>query len=159
MSLPRGPKPKMSAYRALVARYACEAGPRNGGSDAPRVQGLPVLPPNVELNEVETVVWQHFLEHVFDPAAHGTSDGLAFLAAVDNAVDFIEARAMRRKLGMLQKLPSGRIRIAPWVHEKARASRDLRASLAELGASPMGRVKTSSLREAPKPENEWANFE
>jgi len=116
--------------------------------DAPKINAAPSIPPGCVLTPEEKAMWDWCMEHVVISGVHGTGDGggfvkIARLWARVNAVD-----AKLASQGLLMKSPKGKPELQPY----ARLSRDLwqqlGLALAEVGATPAGRVRISGPRGA-----------
>jgi hypothetical protein len=143
------------AIRALSAAHPSDI----VGNDKPKLSGAPVLPPGVELTERDQQFWQWLLVHVYNPATHGTCDGPLFLAALRLWARVCEADDRCRTLGTIQRTPSGRIIEPPWARASRELWRELRATLTELGASPVGRVRLAELNASHETfDGEWADL-
>jgi P27 family predicted phage terminase small subunit len=150
-----GRKGLPSAIKQLRAAHPSDI----EGNDAPKLSGAPVLPPGVELSERERDLWEWLLVHVYNPAVHGTCDGLVFLATVRLWSRVVEADDRCRTLGTIQRTPSGRIIEPPWARVSRELWRELRSSLTDLGASPVGRVRLAELTPGPETfDGEWADL-
>lgn len=118
--------------------------------DAPKVDAAPRVPPGGVLAPDELAMWDWLMEHVAIPGVHGTGDGAAFLkiARLWARVNAVDAKIAEK--GLLMKSPRGKPELQPY----ARLSRDLwqqlGIALAEVGATPAGRVKISGPRSAGK---------
>lgn len=126
--------------------------------DAPKIGGLPRVPPGAVLSPEELAMWDWLMEHVAMAGIHGSGDGGAFvkIARLWARVQAVDARITEK--GLLMKSPKGKPELQPY----ARLSRDLwqqlGIALAEVGATPAGRVKISGPR-SPTPAGEATSWD
>jgi hypothetical protein len=117
-------------------------------TDAPKINTLPVLPPGCVLSPEEKAMWDWLMEHVVVSGVHGSGDGGSFakIARLWARVNAVDSKLTSQ--GLLMKSPRGKPELQPY----ARLSRDLwqqlGVALAEVGATPAGRVKISGPRGA-----------
>jgi len=126
--------------------------------DAPKTAGPPRVPPGAILAPDELAMWDWLMEHVAISGVHGPGDGGAFvkIARLWARVNNVDARIAEK--GLLMKSPKGKPELQPY----ARLSRDLwqqlGLALAEVGATPAGRVKISGPR-ASGPTGEASSWD
>ena len=115
--------------------------------DRPKIDARPMLPPGVILSPAEQTMFDWLLTHVYVPGIHGTGDGPAFAKISRLWVRVNEADAKVAQFGMVMKNPRT---TKPELQPFARLSRDLwqqlGVALAEIGATPAGRVKLAGPR-------------
>jgi hypothetical protein len=120
--------------------------PERHKDDRPKIADTPRIPPGVELNEPEQKMWAYLMEHVVIPGVHGTGDGAAFVKIAKLWVRVCEVDRKLDTQGPIMKSPQGKPELQPY----ARLSRDLwqqiGVALAEVGATPAGRVKIAGPR-------------
>lgn len=91
-------------------------------------------------------MWDWLMENVAVPGVHGSGDGGSFVKICKLWVRVNQADEKCQKLGLVMRAPSGKPELQPY----ARLSRDLwqqlGIALAEVGATPAGRVKISGPR-------------
>ena len=138
-----GPRPTATILKLIRG----ETRPNRLKNDRPKLATPPELPPDVRLTEAEQRQWDYLLRTVYLPGVHGASDGAAFLKVVRLFVRVNQCDAKIEKFGLVMKDPkTGRPTLQPY----SRLSRDLwRAiglALAEIGATPAGRVKLAGPR-------------
>ena len=118
-------------------------------TDAPKINTLPQIPPGAVLSPEERAMWDWCMEHVVVPGVHGSSDGGLFVKIVRLWTRVNEVDAKLAAQGLLMKSPTGKPELSP----NARHSRDLwqqlGIALAEVGATPAGRVPISGQRGGP----------
>jgi P27 family predicted phage terminase small subunit len=119
-------------------------------SDAPKIDGLPLLPPGTVLSDAERAIWDHLMLHAVMPGVHGTADGAAFAKICKLQARVNEADAKCAQYGLVMKSDKGKPELQPY----ARLSRDLWQQLgiafAEVGMTPAGRVKIAGPRSATR---------
>ena len=110
--------------------------------DKPKHDDAPQIPPGTQLSEAERAMWDWLIEHVYIKGVHGTSDGAAFVKVVRLYVRATIADQKVEQFGMVMKHPRSQ---KPELQPYTRLSRDLwqqlGIALAEIGATPAGRVK------------------
>ena len=121
--------------------------PRDRAPDAkPRLAAVPMLPPGVVLSVAESQLWDYLMAHVYQPSVHSSGDGVAFLKVARLVARVNETDEQLRVAGMLGS--NARV-----LHPLARLSRDLwqqlGPALAEIGATPLGRVRLAGPRHDP----------
>jgi len=125
--------------------------------DAPKIDGRPQLPPGTVLNADERAMWDYLMQNIYTPGVHGTGDGAAFVKVARLYVRANAADAKIEQFGMVMKNPSS---MKPELQPYTRLSRDLwqqiGIALAEIGATPAGRVKLAGPRVgAPGDPTSW----
>jgi hypothetical protein len=130
--------------------------------DKPKIDGKPQLPPGLVLSPAEHTMFNWLLDHVYVQGIHGTGDGPAFAKIARLWVRVNDADAKVQAFGMVMKSPrTGKPELQPY----ARLSRDLwqqlGIALAEVGATPAGRVKLAGPRgsELPGEPTSWDDIE
>lgn len=95
-------------------------------------------------------MWDYMMQHVYVPGVHGTGDGAAFVKVARLYVRANAADAKIAEHGLVMKNPETD---KPELQPYARHSRDLwqqiGIALAEIGATPAGRVKLAGPRGKP----------
>lgn len=123
-----------------------DAHPERHRDDRPKINELPRVPPGAVLSDDERAMWDWLMENVVVPGVHGTGDGGSFVKICKLWVRVNQADEKCTKLGLVMRAPSGKPELQPY----ARLSRDLwqqlGIALAEVGATPSGRVKISGPR-------------
>jgi hypothetical protein len=138
-----GPRPTATVLKLIRG----ETRPNRLKDDRPKLATPPELPPDVRLTEAEQRVWDYLIRTVYLPGVHGASDGAAFLKVARLFVRVNQCDAKIERFGLVMKDPkSGRPTLQPY----SRLSRDLwrllGLALAEIGATPAGRVKLAGPR-------------
>lgn len=117
--------------------------------EKPKNDGLPLVPPGAILNADERAMWDWLMAEVAVPGVHGTGDGAAFVKIAKLWVRVCEADAKCESKGLVMKNPQTS---KPELQPYTRLSRDLwqqlGIALAEVGATPSGRVKLAGPRGA-----------
>jgi hypothetical protein len=139
----RGPRPLPTMLRLIRG----DARPSRLRADTPKIGGIPELPPGAELSPAEKRVWDWLVSHVAVAGVHGTADGPMFMRVARLWCRAIEADDYISREGLVMRNPaSGK----PELHPYTRLSRDLWRSLgpalADIGASPIGRVRFAGPR-------------
>lgn len=133
--------------------------PERFKDDRPKIAGRPALPPGLVLSVDEATMFDWLLEHVALPGVHGTGDGPAFAKIARLWVRVNEADAKVAAQGMVMKSPKGKPELQPY----ARLSRDLwqqlGIALAEIGATPAGRVKLAGPKTPAGDPTSWDQIE
>lgn len=119
--------------------------------DAPKIDGLPVVPPGAVLSPEERAIWDHLMEHIVVAGVHGTGDGLMFVKIARLWARANAADAKILELGLLMKSPNGKPELQPYTRLSRDLWQQLGIALAEAGATPAGRVKVSGPRGAGIP--------
>lgn len=118
--------------------------------DKPKVDGAPVIPPGTVLSTEEQAFWDWLMVNVYVPGVHGTGDGAAFVKVARLYVRANAADAKIASFGLVMKNPQTN---KPELQPYTRLSRDLwqqiGIALAEIGATPAGRVKLAGPRVDP----------
>jgi len=125
--------------------------------DAPKIDDLPRIPPGCVLADDEKAMWDWLLENVAIPGVHGTSDGAAFvkIARLWARVNQVDAKLVSQ--GLVMKSPEGKPELQPYTRLSRDLWQQLGIALAEVGATPAGRVKISGPRgkSAPGEVTSW----
>ena len=112
--------------------------------DKPNINDAPALPPGTVLTAAERAMWDWLIEHVYVRGVHGTSDGASFVKVARLYVRVLAVDAKIEQHGLVMKNPRT---TKPELQPYTRLSRDLwqqlGIALAEIGATPAGRVKIS----------------
>jgi hypothetical protein len=128
-----GPKPMPSLLRLVRG----DSHPERARDEKPKIAAVPVVPPGVVLDVAEQLMFDWLIAHVYQAGVHGTGDGAAFVkvARLWARVNLIDEQLRQSA----QLITEGK------VSALARLSRDLwqqlGPALAEIGASPTGRVR------------------
>ena len=134
--------------------------PERHKNDKPKIDARPALPPGLTLSEQEQTMFDWLLTHVYVPGIHGTGDGPAFAKIARLWVRVNEADAKVAQFGMVMKNPRT---TKPELQPYARLSRDLwqqlGIALAEIGATPAGRVKLAGPRAGSGEPTSWDQIE
>jgi len=119
--------------------------------DAPKIAALPVVPPGCVLAPEEKEMWSWLMEHVAVPGVHGTGDGAAFvkIARLWARVNQVDSRLTNQ--GLIMKSPQGKPELQPYTRLSRDLWQQLGLALAEVGATPSGRVRISGPREPSAP--------
>jgi hypothetical protein len=140
-----GPRPRATVLKLIRG----DANTSRFKDDKPKIADFPRLPPGVVLSEPEQAMWQWLMDHVVMPGVHGTSDGAAFVKITKLWVRVTEADAKVQQYGMVMRNPKT---TKPELQPYARLSRDLwqqlSVALADVGATPAGRVRLAGPRGA-----------
>jgi hypothetical protein len=120
--------------------------------DAPKNPDLPRVPPGAVLTPEEVAIWDWLMEHVALPGVHGTGDGAAFvkIARLWARVQAVDGRIA--ELGVIMKSPQGKPELQPYTRLSRDLWQQLGVALAEVGATPAGRVKIAGPRSATSGE-------
>lgn len=115
--------------------------------DKPKHASAPALPPGVCLSVAEKQMWEWLIDHVYVAGIHGTGDGAAFVKIARLWARANEADEKIRENGILTSTGTGgKLEL----HACIRLSRDLwqalGIALAEIGATPSGRVRIAAAR-------------
>jgi hypothetical protein len=152
-----GPRPTATILKLIKG----ESKPYRLKDDHPKLDEPPELPPDVTLTEAEQRYRNYLMRTVYMPGIHGASDGPAFLRVVRMAVRMNDCDTKIQQHGLLMKDPkTGRPSLQPYARLSRDLSRQLGLALAEIGATPAGRVKLAGPRQAEfaSPE-EWSEID
>jgi hypothetical protein len=123
-------------------------------NDKPKFAAPPEPPPGTVLTELEQQMWDWLIRHVYLQGVHASGDGGMFVKVVRLWVRAMEADAKVAELGLTALNRLGKTEVSAY----ARLSRDLwqqlGVALAEIGATPSGRVKLA----APPDDGEGASW-
>lgn len=120
--------------------------------DRPKINEPPELPPDVKLTDAEQRYWDYLLRTAYVPGVHGASDGAAFLRVVRLAARVNDCDAKIQQHGLLMRDPkTNRPSLLPYVKLSRDLSRQLGIALAEIGATPAGRVRIAGPRSKVPP--------
>jgi hypothetical protein len=130
--------------------------------DKPTIAAVPLLPPGVSLTVAESQMWDYLIANVYQVGVHGTGDGAAFLKVARLWARVNEIDEQLRLAGVLidpaPKSPTSH----KVLHPLARLSRDLwqqlGTALADIGATPSGRVRLAGPRRGGDGDS-WGTFE
>jgi len=135
--MPRGQRPTATVLKLIRG----DAHPERHRDDRPKVNELPRVPPGCVLSEDEQAMWSWLMEFVAVPGVHGVGDGGAFVGICRLWVRANQADAKIRQFGPIMRGHKGQPMLQPYT----RLSRDLwsqlRVALADIGATPAGRVR------------------
>jgi hypothetical protein len=124
--------------------------------DKPKTASAPELPPGAILSAAEQAVWDWLLRTTYVSGLHGTSDGVAFLRCARLIVRAQDVDEKIAKDGLTARNPRT-LKLESTAH--ARLSRDLWAAistaLAEIGATPVGRVRMASAKKNSEQFDLW----
>lgn len=139
-----GPRPTASVLKLIRG----DSHANRIKDDKPKHARAPALPPGVCLSVAELQMWDWLIEHVYVPGVHGTGDGAAFVRVARLWARVNETDEKVRESGLIAKTgPNGKNEL----QAHARLSRDLwaalGAALADIGATPSGRVRIASQRD------------
>ena len=128
--------------------------------DKPKIDGRPALPPGVTLSEPEVAMFEWLIVHVYVPGIHGTGDGPAFAKIARLWVRANECDAKVTQFGMVMRDPrSAKPELQPFMRLSRDLWKQLGIALAEVGATPAGRVKLAGPRVAPGEPTSWDQIE
>jgi hypothetical protein len=124
--------------------------------DKPKHASAPSLPPGVCLTVAERQMFDWLIDHVYVPGVHGTGDGAAFVKVARLWARVNEADEKIREAGLVTKTGAhGK----PELGAFARLSRDLwqalGMALADIGATPSGRVRIAAARDPGHGGDSW----
>jgi hypothetical protein len=147
-----GPRPSATILKLIRG----ETRPCRLKNDRPKLETPPELPPDVRLTESEQRQWDYLIRTVYVPGVHGAGDGASFLKVARLLVRVNQCDAKIEQFGLVMKDPkSGRPTQQPY----ARVSRDLwrmlGLALADIGATPAGRVKLAGPRVPLRDAGSW----
>lgn len=146
-----GPRPKSSLMRLVGGDQHAE----RARNDKPKHAKPPQLPPGAELTVAEMDMWHWLLEHVYTPGVHGSGDGAAFVKVARLWARVQEADDRVRLHGLTS---AGGTKLAPLTRLSRDLWQQLGIALAEIGATPSGRVKIAGPREAAN-GNSWGDID
>lgn len=134
-----------------------DAHPERHRDDRPKINAQPLVPPGAILTEDERAMWDWLMENVVVPGVHGTGDGASFVQICRLWVRANQADEKCKKLGLVMRAPSGKPELQPYARLARDLAEQLRIALAEVGATPGGRVKISGPRTqgAPGDATSW----
>jgi phage terminase small subunit len=113
--------------------------------DKPKIASTPVMPPGTVLSVAEREMWEYLLEHVYVPGVHSTGDGAAFVKVARLWARVNEADDKVRQFGMVMKnAQSSKLELQPFTRLSRDLWQQLGIALAEIGATPSGRVRIAS---------------
>ena len=137
-----------------------DAHPERHKDDKPKIDGKPIIPPGAQLNADESAMFEWLIDHVCVPGIHGTGDGPAFCKIARLWVRVNAADARIEQHGLVMKNPKNN---KPELQPYTRLSRDLwqqlGIALAEVGATPAGRVKIAGPRTGAGEPTSWDEIE
>jgi hypothetical protein len=137
-----------------------EARPSRLKDDRPKIDAPPELPPGTVLSESERAMFDWLLRTVYVPGVHGASDGAAFVKVARLWPRLMEADAKIATHGMLMRDPRGnKVMLQPYTRLSRDLWRQLGIALAEIGATPAGRVKLAAPRSKQHAAADWDGIE
>ena len=98
--------------------------------------------------------------YVYVPGVHGSGDGGAFVKVARLWARVNEADEKVRQFGMVMKNPStGKLELQPFTRLSRDLWQQLGVALAEIGATPSGRVKLAAPRSAEDGATSWESVD
>lgn len=136
-----GPRPSSSVLKLIRGDAHLE----RLKQDKPKIAGVPVLPPGTVLSVAEQQMWQYMIEHIYQPGVHSTGDGAAFVKVARLWARVNEADDKVRQFGMVMKNgASAKLELQPFTRLSRDLWQQLGIALAEIGATPSGRVRMAA---------------
>ena len=134
-----GPRPVASVLKLIRGDSHTE----RLRQDKPKMARAPVLPPGTVLSVAENEMWNYLLEHVYVAGVHSTGDGAAFVKVARLWARVNEADDKVRQFGMVMKGAS-KLELQPFTRLSRDLWQQLGIALAEIGATPSGRVRIAA---------------
>jgi hypothetical protein len=152
-----GPRPTATVLKLIRG----ESKPYRLKNDRPKLATPPEPPPDARLTEAEQRQWDYLIRTVYVPGVHGASDGAAFLKVARLLVRVNLCDAKIEQFGLVMKDPkTGRPTLQPYTRLSRDLWRQIGLALAEIGATPAGRVKIAGPRsEEPWDTTSWNEIE
>jgi len=151
-----GPRPTATILKLIRG----ESRPSRLKDDRPKVNSPPELPPDVRLTEAEQRQWDFLLRTTYVPGVHGAGDGPAFLKVARLLVRANQCDERLEQFGLVMRDPkSGRPTLQPYFRASRDLWRQLGLALAEIGATPAGRVKLAGPRETAREAGSWEEID
>ena len=151
-----GPRPQASILRLIRGDQHKE----RLRDDKPKFASPPQMPPGTVLTVAEQQMWDWMMANVYVPGVHGSGDGGAFVKVARLWARVNEADEKVRQFGMVMKNPStGKLELQPFTRLSRDLWQQLGVALAEIGATPSGRVKLAAPRSAEDGATSWESVD
>jgi phage terminase small subunit len=113
------------------------------------------------LSVAEREMWDYMIEHIYQPGIHATGDGAAFVKVARLWARVNEADDKVRQFGMVMKNgASSKLELQPFTRLSRDLWQQLGIALAEIGATPSGRVRMAApLSETFPSESSWSSID
>lgn len=145
-----GTRPKPSLLRVIHGDKHTE----RLKNDKPKFAAPPEPPPGTILTEPEQQMWDWLIHHVYTPGVHASGDGGMFLKVCRLWARVMEADAKVVELGLTATNRLGKLEVSAHTRLSRDLWQQLGVALAEIGATPSGRVKLA----APPDDGEGASW-
>jgi hypothetical protein len=138
-----------------------ESHPERLKQDKPKIAAAPVLPPGTVLSVSEREMWEYLIAHVYVAGVHSTGDGPAFVKVARLWSRVNEADDKVRQFGMVMKGggANSKLELQPFTRLSRDLWQQLGIALAEIGATPSGRVRIAAPMGETHGGNSWDDID